>query len=93
MNRDVANLRIENIEIITAEYTGIRINNSAIREIDGNKGVYVLRGNIIQFKKINILSSNEDYSIIEKVDDSSYVRQYDTIITQGVDLYDGKVVS
>ena len=93
MNRDVANLRIENIEIITDEYTGIRINNSAIREVDGNKGVYVLRGNIIQFKKINILSSNEDYSIIEKIDDSSYVRQYDTIITEGVDLYDGKVVS
>lgn len=93
MNRDVANLRMERIEIITDEYTGIRINNKAIREIDGVKGVYVQRGNIISFKKINILSSSEDYSIIEKVDDSSYVRQYDTIITEGVDLYDGKVVS
>lgn len=93
MNRDVANLRMENIEIITDEYTGIRINNKAIREVDGEKGVYVQRGNIISFKKINILHSTEDYSIIEKVDDSSYVRQYDTIITEGVDLYDGKVVS
>lgn len=93
MNRDVANLRMERIEIITDEYTGIRINNKAIREIDGVKGVYVQRGNIISFKKINILSSSEDYSVIEKVDDSSYVRQYDTIITEGVDLYEGKVVS
>lgn len=93
MNRDVANLRIENIEIITDEYTGIRINNKAIRQVDGEKGVYVQRGNIISFKKINIIYSTEDYSIIEKVDDSSYVRQYDTIITEGVDLYDGKVVS
>ena len=93
MNRDVANLRIENIEIITDEYTGIRINNNAIREVDGEKGVYVQRGNIISFKKINILHSTEDYSVIEKVDDSSYVRQYDTIITEGVDLYDGKVIS
>ncbi len=93
MNRDVANLRIENIEIITDEYTGIRINNKAIREVNGEKGVYVQRGNIISFKKINILHSTEDYSIIEKVDDTSYVRQYDTIITEGVDLYDGKVVS
>ena len=93
MNRDVANLRVENIEIITDEYTGIRINNKAIREVDGEKGVYVQRGNIISFKNINILHSTEDYSIIEKVDDSSYVRQYDTIITEGVDLYDGKVIS
>ena len=93
MNRNVANLRMENIEIITDEYTGIRINNKAIREIDGEKGVFVQRGNIISFKKINILYSTEDYSVIEKVDDSSYVRQYDTIITEGVDLYDGKVLS
>lgn len=93
MNRDVANLRIEDIEIITDEYTGIRINNKAIRELDGEKGVYVLRGNIIQFKKIKIISSSEEYSITEKVDDSSYIKQYDTVITEGVDLYDGKVVS
>ena len=93
MNRNVANLRMGNIEIITDEYTGIRINNKAIREIDGEKGVFVQRGNIISFKKINILYSTEDYSVIEKVDDSSYVRQYDTIITEGVDLYDGKVLS
>lgn len=93
MNRDVANLRIEEIEIVTDEYTGIRINNDAIREKDGEKGVYVTRGNIVQFKKIEILYSNEEYSIIKKNDDSSYVRQYDTIINEGVDLYDGKVLS
>lgn len=94
MNRDVANLRIEDIEIITDEYKGIKINNDAIREVNGEKGVYTLRGNIVQFKKINIISSTEDYSIIERVeDDNSFVRQYDSIITEGVDLYDGKVIS
>ena len=94
MNRNVTNLRIERIEIITEEYTGIKINNKAIREQDGEKGVYVRSGNIIRFKKINILYSTEDYSVIEKIDnDSSYVKQYDTVITEGVNLYDGKVVS
>lgn len=93
MNRGVANLRIEKIEIITDEYKGIRINNSAIREKDGEKGVFVLRGNIVQFKKINILFSDKDYSIIEKSEDTAFVRQYDTIINEGVDLYDGKVIS
>ncbi|MCH5192077.1 MAG: hypothetical protein J1F23_07935 [Oscillospiraceae bacterium] len=94
MNRNVTNLRIEKIEIVTEEYTGIRINNKAIREQDGEKGVYVRNGNIIRFKKINILYSTEEYSVIEKIDnDSSYVKQYDTVITEGVNLYDGKVVS
>ncbi len=92
MNREVANLRIEDIEIITEKYSGIRINNSAIREENGEKGVYVLEGNVVKFKRINIISSDETFSIIEKVDDSAYVKQYDTIITEGVGLYDGQVI-
>ena len=93
MNRDVANLRIEDIEIITDEYVGIRINNKAIREVNGEKGVYVIRGNMIQFKKINILHSTEEYSVVEIIDDSAYIKPFDTIINEGVDLYDGKVIS
>ena len=92
MNRDVANLRIHEIEIIVDDYIGIKINNKAIRELEGEKGVYVQRGNIIQFRKINIVYSTEEYSVVECVADSSYVQQYDSIITEGVDLYDEKVV-
>lgn len=93
MNRNLANLRIHDIEIIVDDYVGIKINNEAIRELDGEKGVYVQRGNIIQFRKINIIYSAEDYSVVESVADSAYLQQYDSVITQGVDLYDGKVVS
>lgn len=93
MNRDVANLRIHDIEIIVNDYVGMKVNNKAIRELNGEKGVYVQRGNLIQFRKINIITSVEEYSIVECVTDSSYLQQYDTIITEGVDLHDGKVVS
>ena len=71
----------------------MKVNNKAIRELNGEKGVYVQRGNLIQFRKINIITSAEEYSIVECVMDSSYLQQYDTIITEGVDLYDGKVIS
>lgn len=94
MNRDFAKLRITDIQIITDEFMGFRISNEAIREENSQKGVYVLRGDMVQFKKVNILYSSEEYSIIESnSDDSSYIRQYDTVVTQGVDLYDGKVIS
>ncbi len=93
MNRNLANLRIHNVEIIVDDYMGIKISNDAIREVEGEKGVYVQRGNIIQFRKINIIYSAEDYSVVESVADSAYLQQYDSVITQGVDLYDGKVVS
>lgn len=93
MNRNVANLRIEDIDIITDEYVGIQINNKAIREVEGEKGVYIKNGNVVRFKKINILYSTEEYSVVKKKDDSAFVRQYDTIIVEGVDLRDGKIVS
>lgn len=94
MNRDVAKLRIADFQIITDEFMGFRISNDAIREVDSQKGVYVLRGNTVQFKKVDIIFSSEEYSIIKSnTDDSSFIRQYDTVITQGVDLYDGKVIS
>ncbi len=94
MNRDVANLRIHEIEIIVNDYIGMKVNNKAIREKDGEKGVYVQRGNIIQFRKINIISSTEEYSIVEcEEKDSSYLQQYDAVIVEGVDLHNGKVVS
>lgn len=94
MNRDVAKLRIADFQIITDEFMGFRISNDAIREVDSQKGVYVLRGNTVQFKKTDIIYSSEEYSIIKSnSEDSSFIRQYDTVITQGVDLYDGKVIS
>lgn len=94
MNRDVAKLRIADFQIITDEFMGFRISNDAIREVDSQKGVYVLKGNTIQFKKADIIYSSEEYSIIKSnSEDTSFIRQYDTVITQGVDLYDGKVIS
>lgn len=93
MNRNLANLRINDIEIIVDDYVGMRISNDAIRQVDGEMGVYIQRGNIVQFRKINIIYSTEDYSVVESVADSAYLQQYDSVITEGVDLYDGKVVS
>lgn len=93
MNRNVANLRIEKIEIVIKSYQGMRISNVSIREQEGEKGVFVVRGNMVQFKKINIVESGENYSTVEIVDDSDYLKQYDTVITEGVNLYDGKIVS
>lgn len=66
MNRDVANLRIEKIEIVTEDYSGVRINNSAIREKDGEKGVFVLRGNIVQFKKLKLYIQMMNIQLLKK---------------------------
>ena len=93
MNPDAASLRHENAQFVIASHTGIKVPSSAIRvNKDGEKGVYVLSGNIAKFKKINIVYTEDDFILSQAEDGADgYVSLYDNIITEGKDLYDGKV--
>ncbi len=93
MNETLADFRIEDIQIITAEYTGYKIKNSAIRTVDGQTGVYVVSGNLIGFRKIHIAYNDGEYSIVDNPDgESGYIRLYDEVVTKGVEMYDNKLV-
>lgn len=93
MNADYADLRIEDIQIITEEYTGYKISNSAIRTVNNEKGVYVVRGNLLGFRKVHILYSTDTYSIVDNPEgESDYIKLYDKVVTEGVELYDNKLV-
>ena len=93
MNKKYAVLRKNPVKLIFNTYTGYQVNNKAVREINGQKGVYVLNGNIVKFKKINIVYSDSEYSICSVPDgESGYLKQYDEIIVEGTDLYDGKIL-
>lgn len=98
MNPQYAGLRKEQIRLVLQNFTGYRVNNKAIREVDGQKGVYILSGNIMKFKKVEIAYSDESYSVcVTPKDDngnplSGYVSLYDEIIVEGTDLYDGKIL-
>ena len=93
MNTEYAGLRNEQIRITFDKHTGYQISNKAIREVDGQKGVYVLSGNIVKFKKINIAYSDSEYSIVNNPEnEKGFVELYDEVITEGVDLYDGKII-
>ncbi len=93
MNDALAGIRLEDIEIITEEFTGYKIANSAIRTVDGKKGVYVVSGNLVGFRKINILYSTDNFTIVNNPDGSSdYIKLYDKVVTKGVELYDNKLI-
>lgn len=57
--------RYVNLELITAIHEGLKIKNEALTEVNGIKGVYVQdASNIIKFFPVEILGSDEEYSII-----------------------------
>lgn len=93
MSEQLATLRIEDAEIILAEYEGLKIPSAAVRTNEkGEKGVYVLKGNIALFKKIDILYSTEDYVIVSLNSENNEVKIYEQVITEGKDISDGKVI-
>ncbi|MBO5361160.1 MAG: hypothetical protein J6B25_10030 [Clostridia bacterium] len=61
MDEELANMRLEDIELIFDTVKGFKIPSEAVREEDGVKGVYILRSSLVSFKKINIVWADEEY--------------------------------
>ena len=102
MNETYANMRIEDIELVFKEYTGYKINSSAIRREKDEKGkevdvVYILRGDIMNARVIDIIYDAGDYVIVseESKATSGYrpIKRYDEVIVKGRNLSDGKSIS
>lgn len=92
--------RKQTVNVIKESYSGLRVSASAVRVLDGVRGVYVLDGNTVIFKKIDILyDDNGTYlCALPDEDNKAFVSAtelslYDMIIVSGTDLYVGKVLS
>ncbi len=83
--------RVDRVELILNDYEGIKVPREAIRfDKDNNKGVYILLGQRISFKKIEPVYECDEYILSRITSDTSYVSMYDDIITKGeisADLY------
>lgn len=99
--------RMQQISVDIAFYTGLRVPLSAVRIENGVRGVYILYGDTIYYRRINIILTREGYVLSSEedplaADDAQtesasdakipYLKLYDTIITQGKNLYDGKII-
>ncbi len=98
-NEELVQHRCENVELISGEYEGLKIPRDAIRFKDtleesdetsetfvNSKGVYILKGEQVEFKKIDVIYEGSDY-VLSAIhdDDSSYVSLYDDIMIEGVE--------
>ena len=87
--------RVAQVKLFMEDYKGIRIPTDAIRVVDEKVGVFVLNGGIeVVFKEIRQIISEEDYTlVVDTSGESGFISLYDTIIVEGKDLYDGKIIS
>ena len=86
MTFDLVRNRVERVDMILHDYEGIRVPREAIRfNTDNEKGVYVLLGQRVMFRKLDVIFECDEYLLSRITSESGYVSIYDEIITEGVD--------
>ena len=97
MNDTLTSLRKVSGKVVINEHTGLKISKDALRfDADGNAGVYVRRANIINFRSVNILYTDDKCIVAaykEGVElEYPHLELYDEVIISGKDLSDGMVI-
>lgn len=102
-------LRVQSAEIVGKSYTGLAVPKKALRMVNGKQGVYILDGDIVRFRCVDILFEDEEYYIVsadtpapDETGNSDaangkqadkYLSLYDSIIVRGKELFDGKIIA
>lgn len=100
MNEKLSSLRKINGKIVINNFTGLKVDRDAVRlDESGNTGVYVRRGNIVNFRSINIVYSEDSFVVAVKPGENSdidlsytHLKQYDEVVISGKELKDGMVI-
>lgn len=84
LDETVLENRFDNAELIFDEYTGVKVPREAIRFQGQQKGTYVMLGQQIIFKKIDVIYEGDDYVLSKNTSDDNYLLLYDQILLEGV---------
>ncbi len=101
MNSQLATIRKVSAKLVLNELTGLKVSKDAIRVNDkGENGVYIIRGNIVSYRSLNIVYSEDTFVIAKAPDNDSgielsapHLKLYDEMVISGKDLRDGMVIN
>ena len=93
-NEALVKNRTAQIKIMFDEYSGIRIPSTAVHfDEEDNMGVFVKLGVTVYFVYIDMIRTEGDYILAKDTTGmEGYLSLYDSVIVEGTDLYDGKIV-
>ncbi len=90
---ELMNIRNNPAEIKFKSYTGLKVNSKAIRYLDNQMGVYIDDGYQISFRPISVIREEVGYVLCSSyMEDQTTIEQFDQVIVEGTELYDGKPI-
>ncbi len=91
IDRFLLTTRVQSCELLIATYTGLKVPKSAVRYENGVPGVYVVLMDKMYFRTIHNVYETEEFIVSEAdEEDTNPLQLYDTIIVEGVGLYNQK---
>ena len=93
--------RDQSVKIKMGTVSGYRVSSEALTELNGERGVYILVGNMVSFRRVTVIGEGYGYYVVATYEDAQsegsvsstpYLKINDLIITSGNDLYDGKLI-
>ena len=93
-NQSLVQSRTAQIKILFDEHSGIRIPSAAVHfDEEDNIGVFIKLGVTVYFVYIDMIRTEGDYVLVrDTTGKDGYLSLYDSVIVEGNDLYDGKIV-
>ncbi|MBQ4094866.1 MAG: hypothetical protein IJC65_00375 [Oscillospiraceae bacterium] len=86
MDSSIIKNRVEQMHLVFDDYKGIKVDRKAIRFVDNQKGVYIIYGEDMLFKKINVIYEGDDFVLAEITDNPDYLNVYDQIVLEGYNV-------
>lgn len=79
------------VEVVKKTYKGMKIPAKAIRVKDGKKGVYIVSGNKVKFRDAKVYHMDDEWAVVSK-EENNGLKLYDSVVVNGSNIYEGKVV-
>ena len=94
MNSNLAKIRMPQITVCTEKIRGILCPVSAVRFINGQKGVFVKEGNLIIFKKLKPIYEDKKILISQILpSNQEYLERLDEVVTFSSEPLKNKIIS
>ncbi len=87
-----ASLRKVRGKIISESFSGLALPSSALRQSGEEHYVWVIAAGRLEKKIINVIFFGEDFVLAEKTDNADALQEGDKVITEGEELYEGKII-
>ena len=88
--------RSQSVEAVVKRVSGISVPKSATHKSDGFLYVYILRGSVVFERRIEVIYEGSDYYVVqdglEPDGDDVFLQSNDTVILDGKNLFDGRIL-